>query len=258
MELCIEDIRQWMGSHYLKLNDSKTEFILFGTENDIDRVSGWTVSVGGAEIFPSRDARNIGAFLDSGMKMTAQISNTIRACYCQLRSIAKIKKYLSKDAVVKLCHAFITSRIDNMNSLLYKIPDYQQQKIQLILNNTARLIHRPEQSGDTTALLKQLHWLPVESRIEFKILLLVFKCLNEQAPAYLTDLLLPYKPGRDLRSARMELLKESGSNKRYGERAFSRCGPKLWNALPLSIRQCKSTSAFKSALKTHLFKKVYP
>ena len=93
MELCVEDIRQWMGSHYLKLNDSKTEFVMFGTDNDIDKVTGWTVTVGGAEIFPSRDARNIGAFLDHGMKMTAQVSNTIRACYCQLRSIATINSY---------------------------------------------------------------------------------------------------------------------------------------------------------------------
>ena len=86
MEECIEDIRQWMGSHFLKLNDGKTEFMLFGTENDIKHVTGWTVSVGGAEILPSKDARNIGAYLDPQMKMSVQISKTIRACYCQLRS----------------------------------------------------------------------------------------------------------------------------------------------------------------------------
>ena len=145
-----------------------------------------------------------------------------------------------------------------MNALLYNIPHYQLQKIQLILNNTARLIHQPKQSANTTELLKQLHWLPVEKRIEFKILLLVFKSLNQQAPLYLTNLILPYTPGRDLRSAHKNLLKETGSNKRYGERAFSRCGPKLWNALPLSIRQCTSTTSFKKALKTHLFKIAYP
>ena len=137
----------------------------------------------------------------------------------------------------------------------HKISDYQLHKIQLILNNTARLIHGP--SDHITPVLKELHWLPVEKRIEFKILLLVYKCLNEQAPSYLTDLIPPYIPGRDLRSADQELLKESRSNKRYGERAFSRCGPKLWNALPLSVRQCPSTSLFKTSLKTHLFKIAY-
>ena len=103
MELCIEDIRQWMGSHYLKLNDTKTEFVLFGTDKDIGRVTGWTVSVGDAEILPSCNARNIGAYLDSEMKMTAQIANIIRTCYCQLRSIAQIKKIHIK----RCCHKIV-------------------------------------------------------------------------------------------------------------------------------------------------------
>ena len=188
------------------------------------------------------------------MRMTAQIANTIRACYCQLRYISQIQKFLPKEAIIKLCHAFITSRIDTMNALLYKLPDYQLHKIQLILNNTARLIHRREQSGSTTELLKQLHWLPVEQRINFKLCLLVYKSLHKQAPSYLSNLHVPYCPGRDLRSANKELLTESVSNSWYGDRAFSRCGPKLWNALPLSLRQSKTTSAFKTALKTFLFK----
>jgi len=246
-----------MGSHYLKLNDGKTEFVLFGTERDIGKVTGWSVSVGGAEILPSRDARNIGAFLDTEMKMTVQISNTIRACYCHLRAISKIRKYLTQDAIIKLCHAFITSRIDNMNALLYNLPDYQLRKIQLIQNNTARLIYRHKHSDHITPLLRELHWLPVERRIHFKILLLVYKCLHQQAPSYLTELILPYIPTRALRSADQELLQESRSNKRYGERAFSLCGPKLWNALPLSVRQCTTTPSFKNTLKTHLFKLAY-
>lgn len=257
MEECIEEIRQWMGSHFLKLNDEKTEFMLFGTENDIKQVTGWTVSVGGAEILPSRDARNIGAYLDPQMKMTVQISKTIRACYCQLRSISKIKRFLTKDAVIRLCHAFITSRIDNMNALLHELPDYQLLKIQRVINSTARLIHPPKPSEHTIDILKQLHWLPVKERIIFKIVLLVFKCLNNEGPSYLSDLLVPYKPCRVLRSSEKGLLKETAGKKGYGDRAFSRCAPKLWNALPLHVRQSNTTAAFKSALKTHLFRESY-
>ena len=72
--------------------------------------------------------------------MRCQLKNTLRACYYQLHSLAQIRRHLSEDAAVKLCHAFITSRIDNMNSLLYKIPDYQLARLQMALNNTARLI----------------------------------------------------------------------------------------------------------------------
>ena len=94
LEQCIEDIRKWMASHYLKLNDSKTEFIIFRSPHDTTKVTAWTVSVGDTEIFPSSSARNIGAFLDPELNMRSRINNTIRACYAQLRSVAQIRRYL--------------------------------------------------------------------------------------------------------------------------------------------------------------------
>ncbi len=182
LELYIEEIRARMGSHFLKLNDSKTEFLIFGTEQDIHRVSEWSVTVGGIAILPSATARNIDAYLDREMYMKCHINNTTRTCYSQLRSLTQIRKYLSTEAIIKLCHAFITSRLDNMNSILFKIPDYQIQRLQNIQNNTARLINKLKKTDHITPVLIDLHWLPVEQRIKFKILLLVYKCLNDQAP----------------------------------------------------------------------------
>lgn len=69
LELCIEEIRIWMESNYLKLNDSKTEFMIFGAPKDVAQVSAWTVTVGDHEILPSTSARNIGAYLDTEMRM---------------------------------------------------------------------------------------------------------------------------------------------------------------------------------------------
>ena len=90
LEQCIEDIRKGMASHYLKLNDSKTEFMIFESPHDTTKVTAWTVSVGDTEIFPSSSARNIGAFLDPELNMRSHINNTIRACYAQLRPVAQI------------------------------------------------------------------------------------------------------------------------------------------------------------------------
>ena len=108
LEMCIEEICVWMGKHYLKLNDSKTEFMIFGAPRDIAKVTGWTVTVGENEILPSSTARNIGAYLDSVLDLKCHVNNAVRACYAQLRSISRIQKYLSIDAIVKLCHALIT------------------------------------------------------------------------------------------------------------------------------------------------------
>jgi hypothetical protein len=100
--------------------------------------------------------------------------------------------------------------------------------------------------------------LPVEFRIEYKILLLTFKSMNGLAPAYLSDLLMPYVPARSLRSSNMNLLKEHDSRTvTYGQRAFACCAPKLWNSLPNDLRSCSSLDVFKKCLKTHLFRKAF-
>ncbi len=82
-----------------------------------------------------------------------------------------------------------------------------------------------------------LHWLPVHYRIDFKILLFVFKSLNGLAPPYLSDLLQSYSPTRSLRSADQKLLTvPRAKRKLWGDRAFSVMAPRLWNSLPLNIR----------------------
>ena len=102
-------------------------------------------------------------------------------------------------------------------------------------------------------------WLPVEHRIVFKILLLVFKPLNNLAPFYISDLLTPYIPSRSLRSSDESLLVVPRSiQKSFGDRAFAVAAPRLWNTLPIHMRQPGfSVAAFKKCLKTYLFKNAF-
>ena len=163
------------------------------------------------------------------------------------------------DSASKLIHAFVTSRLDNLNSLLVELPDYVLNKLQLVQNNAARLVAREKKSSHATPLLKQLHWLPIEYRIKYKIVLIVYKCLHEMGPVYLTSLLTGYHPGTSmcLRSDKEELLDNKRTAKGYGDRAFAKSGPELWNALPLNIRNSSSVTAFKSSIKTHYYKICY-
>ena len=107
-------------------------------------------------------------------------------------------------------------------------------------------------------VLKELHWLPVEQRITFKVLLLTFKALNNLAPPYLSQLIVPYNPTRNLRSASKHLLEVPNVRlKSYGDRAFSVAAPKHWNDIPLDIKLSGSVDVFKSRLKTYLFRLAF-
>ena len=192
------------------------------------------------------------------MSMDKQIANICKSSFYHLRNIAKISKFISSRHCETLIHAFVTSKIDHCNSLLSGLNQNQIQKLQYVQNSAARLLTGTRKQEHITPILKKLHWLPVTARIRFKILLMTFKCLNLLAPRYLTDLLTAYKPPRSLRLSTKQLLVQPRYNlKTYGVRAFSVAAPSSWNALPLDIRNCKNITTFKSALKTHLFKKYF-
>ena len=94
-----------------------------------------------------------------------------------------------------LIHAFFTARIDYCNSLLYGQPKCILKRLQSVLNSAARLIHLTSRYEHVTPLLIQLHWLPIEQRITFKIAVITFKALLGAAPSHITDLIKPYTPG---------------------------------------------------------------
>ena len=186
--------------------------------------------------------------------MNVHINNTVRSCCFQLRATAKIRKYVSYSSIIKLCHAFITSRLDKLNSLLVNISNCMLHKLQLVQNSTARVILKLSRQSNITPALIVLHWLPFPERIHCNILLLVYKSINHQGLSYLADMLTPYQPSRAHRSSLQHFLNKKKTNKKYWERAFAGCGPALCNNLPLFIRQSESVEIFKSNLKTFLFK----
>ena len=110
----------------------------------------------------------------------------------------------------------------------------------------------------TLPVLINLHWLPIDHRILYKILLYVFECLNNLAPGYLTELIIPYNPTRALRSETANLLTvPSVRTKTYGERRFDKPASTLCNNLPSHLRNAKNIECFKRLLKTHLFRQAY-
>ena len=255
LQLALKEIKEWKSENHLKLNDDKTEFVIIGKKSLLKNVQNVNIKLGRSIIPNAKSAKNIGAILDTEMSMEDHIAKVVRACFMQLRRIAHVRQYLSKEATEILVNSSVTSRLDYINSLFYGIPSCLLKKLQNIQNSAARIILRKKKFDHVTPLLKQLHWLPVEVRIKFKINLLTYKALNGMAPRYLELLVTSYHPSRSLRSSSQLLLKEKRArNKNYGDRAFSVYAPKLWNALPLPLRTCVSACDFKAALKTYYFR----
>ena len=166
-------------------------------------------------------------------------------------NIRRIKKYLSRDSLLTLVHAFITSRLDYCNALLYGLPKEQIAKLQRVQNAAARLIMDVGKYSHITPELYELHWLPVLARIHFKILLLAFKAIHGHAPACISNfLVIKHKSSYYLRSNSGILLEPPRGKMlaTLGERAFQAAVPHLWNELPLQLRTITSIETFKNSI----------
>ena len=176
-----------------------------------------------------------------------------------LRRIGCIRPYLSDRATECLVNSIITSRLDFCNSVLAGITTEQLNRLQRIQNCAARLIMKKRKYDHITPILRELHWLPIEFRVQFKLAVLAFRHFEGTLPAYLSATLRTYQPSRTLRSSGERLLKLPRVNlKTAGERSFHVTATAVWNSLPGSIRQIQSLPQFKKHLKTHLFRKAFP
>ena len=142
-------------------------------------------------------------------------------------------------------------KLDSNNALLFKISKFLQNKLQLVQNDVARLIVQKRKHESIQQTRKDLHWLPIEFQIQYKINLLTFKCLNNLAPIYLKELLHPYEPKRVLRSADKGYLKEKKTRTVAGDRAFCNAAPVLWNKLSEDVRNKDTLESIKSTLKAY-------
>ena len=129
----------------------------------------------------------------------------------------------------------MTTNLDYCKAILYGLPKVLLNCLQLVQNRAAHIVTFTRRYEHVIPSLTDLHWLPVEYRIIYKTLLLVYKAINGFSPSYISNLHLS-----------------------YGDRGFSIIGPKLWNSMPASLRNANSLNSFQKTLKTYLFHQAFP
>ena len=260
LESCISDVRIWMANNFLKLIDSKSEFLILRPSRQSAHLSKVPapLAIGRCQVSPAVSARNIGVIFDETMSMDKQIRQVCKSAFHQLHNIRSIRKFLDRDALQTLVHALVTSKLDSFNSLYSELPVCQIMKLQRVQNAAARLVLGIPRCEHITPGLKSRHWLLVEKRIAFKLCLLVYKTRYCLAPSYLCSLLLPYAPARQLRlGSRNLMVVPRARMQTYRNRLFSVAASVQWNQLPDCIRRQETMAAFKFSLKSHLFRISY-
>lgn len=193
--------------------------------------------------------------------MNHHIKKVCCQSYGMLSSLWKISKKLTdRNLRIQLVHSAILSKVDYCNSLYTFLPKISTKKLQKVINSSVRFIFNItglDRRKHITPRLQELHFLPVEYRVNFKICLMVYKSLNFRSPLYIQELVNLRKPNQDrlLRIDNDKLILEylKPAKQDYKNRSFSFAAPNLWNSLPFDVRSSESVNIFKRNLKTFYF-----
>ena len=243
----MDQITHWMNSFFLKINPDKTEIIHFlpSSLKDQPTIKG-TILRNGTCIRFSDVVQNLGARLDISLTLEPHINPTVAHCFKLLKDVSSIRNLISKKETEMLVHSIISSRLDYCNSLFYNLNKSTIYKLQKVQNAAARVVLKLPKRVSVRAELKNLHWLTVEERIIFKLLVTTFKCVNGMAPVELHNLVT-------VRNVEMCTLQYVFMDSVYGRRTFQYIAPRLWNHLPLAMRRINNIETFKSKVKHLLF-----
>jgi len=181
-----------------------------------------------------------------------------RSCNYHSQAIRHIRHLLSRELALTLACSLILTRMDYCNSVLYGAPSSSIQILQRAQNNAARIVLQAPRRSHARPLLRDLHWLPIQHRIEYKVAVLTFKSRSSAtAPTYLSRHIKARVSERTLRSSTAPLLDKPFTRTDFANRAFRCSAPTVWNSLPETIIRCDSLSRFKSKLKTYFFHKAF-
>jgi hypothetical protein len=251
---CSSSIKTWMDENRLRMNTSKTEFILFGYRTQLQKCHATTILVDDSEVDRVSCIKYLGASLDENISLKAHIKIKCRTAMFHISRIKNIRSYLTQDACETLILGTVISHLDYANTLFVGLPQCDIAKLQRVQNIAAKLVLN--NNSDSRSALKQLHWLPIHLRVQHKVLTIVYRCLNGQGPSYLTKKLQLHTSGRaGLRSDNIykRLKVPLTKRKLFANRSFSVMAPTWWNDLPNDIKQADTVDIFKKRLKTFLF-----
>ena len=185
---CLEDVKRWLSTNKLKLNPDKTEFIVFGSKSQCEKLNhSFPFNILGNLISPTDAVRNLGVWFDSDFSFSCHVIKVCKACFAHVRDLKRLRGHLTHEAALMAANALVGSRLDYCNSLFRGLSALDLHKLQCVQNSLARIIANTTKYSQK----KALHWLPIKYCSIFKTAMLVYKFLHSGNPKYFEPFPIP-------------------------------------------------------------------
>ena len=169
LEQTVSNVYNWMSSNFLSLNPSQTEFLVIGLPKQLGKLNHPTIHLPNNVILsPVHSARNLGVIFDSNLTFSDHISAVSKSCLYHIRDLRRIRNTIDRTTACTIAISLVHSKLDYCNSPLLNLPSTQTHRLQLVLNSAARAVTKTPKFHHITPILKSLHWLNINQRIQFK------------------------------------------------------------------------------------------
>jgi hypothetical protein len=244
LERCIHAVREWLSDNHLVINDSKTEYIVYGTKTQLAKVPLLDLRVGESLIKRSESIRNLGVVFDHQLTFEHQISKTCQMAYGFLRQISRAKRNMDQKTLTIVINALVMSRIEYCASVMVGVTAKLSKKIDRIIHYCNKMIHR----GITSTTDPPLSF---KQRTTLRLLLIVYTTLSTARPPYLRRI-FNISNNSSLRSHSGKKLCMIHTRSESGRRSIEAAAPRFWNSLPDNIRCITSYYHFRKKVIQHL------
>lgn len=250
---CVQSISEWLRSNKLLLNTGKTKLMWCAIRQRLSDVHNDPINIGNHIIEPSTSMRYLGVVIDQSLSFSAHVTKIVSSCFGTLRQIRSIRRSISQYHAKFLVTALVFPIIDFCAAALSGLSSNQIQRLQSVINASARVVGNLPQFSHISDFIRQLSWPSAQGRIDQRLAILVFKCLHGLAPDYLTELLTCFRdlPHRSrLRSASTNnLVVPRCRLSSVAKKHFSTAAAHVWNRLPPSCSSVDSLFSFKEVVR---------
>ena len=239
---CIDVINEWMIQNMLHLNQDKTEFFLIANRNVSAALSDISLKLDELSIQRSTLIKNLSITFDDSLTMYSQINTTCKSVNFHIHNIWRIRRFITTETCHHIVRGLVHPRLDYANSVLFGACEADLTRLQRLQNKAVRLVMSCGRDQSSVDLLKELHWLPVKQRIIYKLMLYIYKALNNMAPWYISA--MTHLQNIDPAEYRQRLQSSSDQTLASCFQIFQRC---QWHELyyrccsPLEWSSCLST-----------------
>ncbi|CAB4007162.1 Hypothetical predicted protein [Paramuricea clavata] len=242
----------------LLINPGKTKYMLIGTRQNLQQLPvDMTINFLNETITPVSFAKDLGMTIDSYLTYDQHITNLVSSCMNSLCQINRVKKCFDKEALTLIVSALVMNKMFYCSTVWSNTSSTNIKKLQLVQNFACRIITNIGKFDHISPGLRELNWLLVKEQLLLREAIMMYKCVNELAPHYLSDLFtkrsdIHQRDTRSHDSLQIPLYKTSA-----GQRSFHDRGVTLWNDLDIKYKKLDSLKTFKNELKRSMLEQIY-